>query len=189
MKKHWLRFSFLTVAAAAVTLSACDLADRGAQTPLEPTRAEHAAAKAVQKLPGHVPVHVAGSSAAALIGSGGGTISVAGHVLTVPAGAVSRPTRFTMAVVNDGYVEVELNATVPQSRGPGIDVGEKGFDRPVTLQLNYAWAAGDVDASRLQIVWVKEDGSLETLSSTADSGTKTVTADLDHFSKYAIGQN
>lgn len=187
MRRHWLRLSFLTVASAAITLSACDFSGDVRQSPLEPAPAAHASARAVERVPGHVPSHVAGPTASALIDAQGGTISLAGHVLTVPAGAVSRPTRFTMAVVNEGYVEVELNATVPQPRGPGIDVGEKGFARPVTLQLNYSWASAEVDASRLQIVWVKENGSLETLSSTPDAGTKTVTANLDHFSKYAIG--
>src|SRR5688572_2991301 len=47
-----------------------------------------------------------------VIGINGGTISVLGHTVIVPRGAVAQPTLFAVNVLPTGYVEVHLTATL-----------------------------------------------------------------------------
>lgn len=126
---------------------------------------------------------------ALLLGSDGGVLSLLNHVLTVPAGAVSEPTLFSMTVLQNGYVEVELTAT-PKSLFSRLffwrTVEEVTFKVPVELALSYANATNVTDPSRLKIMRVNPDGRHEILPSTVDPASKTVTADLDHFSRYCL---
>src|SRR5690606_36534124 len=126
---------------------------------------------------------------ALLLGSDGGVLSLLNHVLTVPAGAVSEPTLFSMTVLQDGYVEVELTAT-PKSLLKRLlfwrKVEEVNFRVPVELSLSYANATNVTDPSRLKIMRVNPNGRHEILPSTVDLESKTVTADLDHFSRYCM---
>jgi hypothetical protein len=129
---------------------------------------------------------------ALLLGSDGGVLALLNHVLTVPAGAVDEPTLFSMTVLQDGYVEVELTAT-PKSLLRRLffwrRVEEVRFEKPVELTLSYANATNVTDPSRLKIMRVNPDGRHEILPSTVDPETKTVTADLDHFSRYCMIAN
>lgn len=126
---------------------------------------------------------------ALLLGSDGGVLSLLNHVLTVPAGAVGEPTLFSMTVLQDGYVEVELTAT-PKSLLRRLlfwrKVEEVNFRVPVELSLSYANATNVTDPSRLKIMRVNPNGRHEILPSTVDLESKTVTADLDHFSRYCM---
>lgn len=136
----------------------------------------------------NVATQVVGSPAVSrVIGAEGGSLAHGGHRLDVPAGAVSRPTLFTMRLLEGGFVEVDLHASVTRS-GRTEDVGEHGFLKPVALQLSYAAAAVD-DPARLRIVWVKNDGALEPLPSAVDPTSHAVTALLEHFSAYALASN
>ena len=126
---------------------------------------------------------------ALLLGSEGGVLALLNHVLTVPAGAVDEPTLFSMTVIQNGYVEVELTA-VPKSLLRRLffwrKIEEVNFAVPVELSLSYANATNVTDPSRLKIMRVKSDGNHEILPSTVDRENKTVTADLDHFSRYCL---
>lgn len=124
-----------------------------------------------------------------VIGLEGGTLRLAGHTLAVPAGAVSAPTLFSMAQLPGGLVEVEMLALRSTLAGTLLDVGEQGFAVPVTLTLTYAWADDVPDPARLLIVWRKPDGTLEPLPSRVDPETRTVTAELEHFSRYCLATN
>ena len=128
-----------------------------------------------------------GVSLSAIIGITGGNISLAGHVLHVPAGAVTVPTLFTMVVPLNGYVEVDLSATVTDILGNVIQVTK--FSKPLTLTLTYARAKTNVtDPSRLFIAYMPngDHSKLEKLPSTVSTTNLTVSAKLDHFSKYCM---
>lgn len=129
---------------------------------------------------------------ALLLGSDGGVLSLLNHGLTVPAGAVSESTLFSMTVLQDGYIEVELTAT-PKSLLSRLffwrQVEEVNFKVPVELSLSYANATNVTDPSRLKIMRVNPDGRHEILPSIVDTESKTVTADLDHFSRYCMIAN
>jgi hypothetical protein len=124
-----------------------------------------------------------------LLGSDGGVLSLLNHILAVPQGAVTEPTLFTMTVLQSGYVEVDLTAT-PKSLLSRLffwrKVEEVQFNVPVELSLSYARATNVTDPSRLKIMRVKADGRHEILPSTVDTVKKTVTAELDHFSRYCM---
>ena len=114
----------------------------------------------------------------------GGTISVLGHSLKVPAGAVTVPTLFTMVVLPTGFIEVDLRALLPDLFGTVITT----FNKPLKLTLHYRRTTDVVDPSRLVIVHINGT-EYEPLRSTVDPTKKTVTAKLRHFSKYAMAQN
>jgi hypothetical protein len=126
-----------------------------------------------------------------LISVEGGTISLLGHTLVVPKGAVSGPTLFTMLVGLNGKVEVHLTALVPTLFSI-LNLGEQGFRKPVRLTLSYAHARNVQDPNDLVIVYVPGlfgYNRVEPLPSTVDPVRKTVTAELDHFSRYAMATN
>lgn len=126
---------------------------------------------------------------ARLLGSDGGILAVLGHAIDVPAGAVSEPTLFSMTVIQNGYVEVELTAT-PKSLLTSLffwrRVEEVKFAVPVELSLSYARATNVTDPTRLRIMRVMPDGRHEVLPSVVDEDRRTVTAELDHFSRYCL---
>lgn len=121
-----------------------------------------------------------------VIGVEGGSIQLAGHTLTVPAGAVDEPTLFVLGVLPSGYVEVELHAFLADPLQGLVDVGEQGFKRPVTLSLTYSWASGVDDPEKLLILHLREDGVAEPVPSTVDTESRTVVAQLEHFSRYCM---
>lgn len=169
---------------ALVTLS-CGSADSGHRTPFEPQFATLTVGgttytRIEERAPGTE------LSLSQIIGLQGGSVSLAGHTITVPFGAVTEPTLFTLELANNGYVEVELSAVVTDLLGRVIDVGSSGFEKPVTLSLTYARATNVTDPSRLKIVRLKSNGRHEVLPSTVQTGPLTVTATLDHFSRYAM---
>jgi hypothetical protein len=137
-------------------------------------------------------IRVIEATLAKLLGSEGGLLSLLGHVLNVPEGAVSQPTLFSMTAIQSGHIEVELTAT-PQSLLRRLlfwrSVPEVHFNVPVELSLSYARATNVTDPSRLRIMRINPDGRHEILPSVVDPVTKTVTAELDHFSRYCMIAN
>lgn len=127
-----------------------------------------------------------------LLGTDGGVLTILNHVLTVPQGAVTEPTIFSMSVIQAGYVEVELTA-VPKSLLQSLffwrKIEEVSFEVPVELTLSYARATNVTDPSRLKIMRVNPDGNHEILPSVVDPVKQTVTAELDHFSRYCMIAN
>jgi hypothetical protein len=137
-------------------------------------------------------IRVVEATLAKLLGSEGGILSLLGHILNVPAGAVSEPTLFSMTAIQSGHIEVELTAT-PKSLLRRLlfwrPVAEVQFEVPVALSLSYARATNVTDPSRLRIMRVNPDGNHEILPSVVDTVNKTVTAQLDHFSRYCMVSN
>ena len=129
-----------------------------------------------------------GEVAKAWIGSSGGTISVAAYKLTVPRYAVSSSTLFELKPANDGTYKVELHA-YRKINGSMVEVGSRGFDKPVSYTVSYANANGVTDPRKLIIVYLRYDGKAEIQPSSIDTYRQTVTSKLSHFSKYALAQN
>jgi hypothetical protein len=127
-------------------------------------------------------------SVSSVLGLFGGRVTLAGHTITVPFGAVLTPTLFTMKVSPDGYVEVELTAVRISLFGWRIDVGSRGFlgGRTVKLEMSYARATNVTDPSRLIIVRKLSDSNVEVLESTVNQEAQVVETQLDHFSGYAM---
>jgi len=122
-----------------------------------------------------------------LLGIGGGTITVAGITLDVPAGAVSVPTLFTVLALPTPVIDVSLTALVPQLLS-GLNITT--FKKPVTITMSYARATNVSDASKLVIVYYNYySNKLEALPSTVDLEKKTVSAQTTHFSKYGMASN
>lgn len=134
------------------------------------------------KLPSEIP----SLQVSSIIGLLGGEVHLAGHVITVPAGAVSLPTVFTLTVATNGYVEVDIKALTTDLLGNTVNIGEKGFKKPVTLTLTYARATNVTDPARLKLMRLNSDGRHEILPSTVSGNGKVVSAQLDHFSRYCM---
>jgi hypothetical protein len=128
-------------------------------------------------------------SVQSLIGLLGGVLNLNGHSLLVPKGAVTVPTLFIMSTPNTSDVDVDLLALLPTLLGKLLNVGERGFAKPVTVTLSYGRAYNVTNASRLFIVRKLPDGRYEKMPSTVDPVRKTVSAQLDHFSKYCMASN
>ncbi len=132
-------------------------------------------------------------SISALIGVNGGSLELLGHRLEVPRGAVSIPTLFTMTVL-PLYVEVDLRAAATTSGllGRVINVGSQGFQKPIPVTLTYSrttFATNPPGVERLSILRVTSVlgySRYEPLPSVVDTVARTVTAELDHFSRYTM---
>jgi hypothetical protein len=118
-----------------------------------------------------------------VIGLDGGILRLDRHELVVPPGAVELPTLFQMELVKSRQIMVDLTAT-----RRGRDVGSAGFEKPVTLTLSYE-GLNVSDPTKLFILRVMPDGRHERLPSVVDLQKKTVSAELDHFSRYAMACN
>lgn len=116
----------------------------------------------------------------------GGELTLLGHTLTVPAGAIDRPTMFVMSVLAGTTIQVELIAYDPDLYN---DVGGKGFNVPVQLALSYAGAGADFDPATATIVHIETDGSRVVVPSTVDAENQVVRAELKHFSRYGLCSN
>lgn len=105
----------------------------------------------------------------------GGTIGIGPHQLVVPKGALT------------GSVSITARIT-PNTNAATVEFFPEGlrFRTPATVTLSYAncqsrpglKSVAHVSDDLLQI--------LEVLTSTDDSGRKTTSAPLDHFSRYAV---
>jgi hypothetical protein len=109
------------------------------------------------------------------IGPQGGTIQVNDHVLRIPAGALSQ--------------NVTITAEAPADRVASVQFSPEGlqFARPATLTLDYS----DCPLGRLRVgkhVAYTTNGLqiLDLLLSRDDILRMRVSADLDHFSRYAV---
>jgi hypothetical protein len=118
----------------------------------------------------------------------GGTIKTAAYTLTVPRGAVSRNTRFEVKPTNTGAYMLDLHAYQKSLFG-WVNVGSKGFRKPVFLTISYAKANGVTDVNKLGIIYIESAKEVELQQTSVDTRNKTVTSPLSHFSRYAMVQN
>jgi hypothetical protein len=127
-----------------------------------------------------------GNRGVALIMPTGGSISVEGHTLRVPAGAISQPTWFSMRIVEAAVVHVRLHAWRALD---GVAVTQFP-NAPVQLTLN-ASHLEKLDPTGLVIVYLRDgtyEGAREPIPSTVNTSNWTVTGYLSHFSSYALAR-
>lgn len=132
------------------------------------------------------------ATASSVIGSEGGSLELIGHRIEVPPGAVRSPTLFTLSAMAD-RVEVELQATAEGLLGSVVNVGKRGFDKPVPVTLSYARTAftnnpPGVDQLTVLRVFSRLGYSrYEPLPTRVDEEARTATAELEYFSRYTLG--
>jgi hypothetical protein len=113
----------------------------------------------------------------AVIDEKGGSLSIGGTTLDVPAGAVSGPTTFVVNRPN-GELSYDFTAT----RRTLNDVGSAGFAVPLKLTISYGRVQRNMSAPT--IVWIRPDGHAEALATRVDKANRTMTAQITHFSIY-----
>ena len=123
-------------------------------------------------------VNPSDNAGAARIGPEGGMLVVGLHSLIVPPGAL------------DAETEVTFRLNFASLTGVGVDCSPGGliFNVPVILTLSYVGTQYEgLDNVELQIFFMPDDGELIPLPITIDTEANTVTAGLDHFSRYILG--
>jgi hypothetical protein len=188
MRRRWM-FLVTTVVLSTVAVASCE---QGTNPQADPELAP--AASHVTLPGGGSPVITAdwfpGASTSQLVSVAGGVIRLpAGHTISIPRGAVSDPTIFTMIQIPGRTLEVYLTALSIDSRGRIVNVGVNGFRTPVTLTLNYAAVSRLPVAENRLVILRRLRGGYEALPTQVDARRKNLTADLDHFSGYIMGAN
>ncbi len=123
-----------------------------------------------------------------LFGLLGGELHLNGESLLVPEGAVLRLTLFTMETPDTKVINVNLSALTGDLLRNVLSLLGL-FQKPVTVELSYAHATNVTDPGKLVIVRLLDDGKVEVLPTRVDRQRKVVSAQLDHFSKYAMASN
>jgi hypothetical protein len=124
------------------------------------------------------------------IGPEGGEVVLGGHSITVPVGAVSRSTLFTISVARQ-HIGVDLRARIHVGNGSVIDIGPQGFKKPIRLVLSFEYATNVQNPARLTVLHDPENGQPHQLmgGSLQADNQKSVAVELRHFSKYALGMD
>lgn len=118
--------------------------------------------------------------ASAVIGAGGGTLALGGHLMVVPEGAVPQPTEFTMTLPPSRYVEVDITAAGAE---------HYTFARPVSVVIDYSRCRGPLLPSSDLSVWYIEGQNKELVQDMGgvdDRLSRRVQFWTDHLSSYAI---
>jgi len=110
----------------------------------------------------------------------GGMVSVAGHSVYFPPGAVHEP--------------VQVKLTVPVSKGVEVDIEVNGqahyeLARPVLATLSYGRCGPAALGSREITVWYIDGETrqpIERMASLDDRASRTITFLTNHFSGYAL---
>lgn len=109
------------------------------------------------------------------IGSGGGKVTIGPHTLVVPRGALRRETVITAEIIAD-------NASSVRFTPEGLT-----FAKPAKVTLSYAHCNGATSMLSKRVAYTTDLlAILEYLDSRDDARRKQVSADLDHFSRYAV---
>jgi hypothetical protein len=173
MTKWPRRFVALALTGALTVAVACSTADSlgPSQTPqIQPSRSLLSTLRSIQLLSCTAQTHTTRTQT---IGSAGGTIVVGTHRLVIPAGALSTPVKISAEQVTGRVNSVRFSPD-----------GLK-FAKPATLTLSYANCSPLLLVKR--VVYTNELlGILELLPSLDDLRTKTVSAPIRHFSRYAV---
>ena len=183
-KTAWLAFGL------ALLTASCADNGRAPESPLAPALHDYTTDTDYTPVRDLLPLSVSLSdlTTSKLIGISGGTVTLLGHSINVPSGAVVTPSIFTIVVLSTGYVEVSLLELVPNLLGGLKSIGEYGFLKPVTLSLTYSRSPDPIDPSRLVILY-NNGTSVQPLATTVNTTTKTASAQLKHFSKYCLAEN
>ncbi len=109
------------------------------------------------------------------VGPAGGVLQAGGHKLTVPAGALSRQVTITMTAPSDTAATVQF---LPE----GLTFSKR---YPATLTMSLSGC--ETPNKSLSILYVDDLWAvLEKLLTRWNPNAGTVTAELQHFSRYAV---
>lgn len=110
----------------------------------------------------------------------GGTVSLEGHSISLPEGAVLLPTEITLTVPASNYMEIEIRAN---------DLESFEFETPVSITLSYdRCTRSNIDKSDLT-VWQIDPATkalLEHMGGEDDKTARNVTFESGHLSGFAI---
>jgi hypothetical protein len=174
------RFAALSVLAAALVVGGCQSADRLTAPSLEHKIGNERVLITDHGRDGYKMVQETDptvGTVTAVIDRRGGSLSIGGTTLDIPAGAVKSPTTFTINKPN-GELVYEFTATKNREN----DIGSAGFRVPLSLTISYA-GVGDQMAAPV-IVYINEKGRVVPLLTKVDTANKTMTAEIRHFSIY-----
>ena len=110
----------------------------------------------------------------------GGTVSLDGHSITLPAGAVLLPTEITLTVPASNYMEIEIRAN---------DLESFQFEAPVDVVLSYARCTRaniDNDVLSAWHIDTVTKALLENMGGVDDKSGRAVTFQSGHLSGFAI---
>ncbi len=116
-----------------------------------------------------------------VIGAMGGIVTFGPHTLIVPAGAVDGNITITMSNASSTAIAVDCTPSPYH------------FNIPVTLILSYrgtqyqTLSTTDNTLNALRVYYMTPDGDLEPQRCTVNPFTSTVSAEVDHFSRYILG--
>ena len=173
MTKWPRRFAALALGAVLAVMVACSAADDSAG-PTPPSELQVGGA-----LLSLGDLHLLACSAqpyaakTQTVGTAGGTIVIGTHRLVIPAGALAKP--------------VQIKAEQMTGRVNSVRFSPEGlkFAKPATLRLSYSNCSPLLLLKR--VVYTNELlGILELLPSIDDLRTRTVSASIRHFSRYAV---
>jgi hypothetical protein len=109
------------------------------------------------------------------VGSGGGKVTVGPHTLVIPRGALRREALITAEIFPDSASSVRFT---PE----GLR-----FAKPATVTLSYAHCQGATALIPKRVAYTTDLlAILEYLDSRDDARRQRVSANLDHFSRYAV---
>jgi hypothetical protein len=178
MRLHPTRF----LVALPLVLAACADSTRSPLAPLDHTADVRLAALAEAPAAGTLlacPTD-ASTSASAMIGREGGSLTVDGHALVVPAGAVPRATLFTFEVPASDVLEVRITADKRK---------DYKFKEPVTVRVSYARCDDALLPDGPLAAWWIDPvtrSKLGDVPGVDDRSSKAITFATDHLSGYAI---
>jgi hypothetical protein len=167
---------------AAVVLTGCSETSREA-TPVEPATPVESATIAWEDI-GPTTLMVCSvaqeASVRAQIGPEGGTVSLSGHRVHFPPGAVHEPVEVKLTVPASEYVEVDIQVN-----------GQEHYRlaRPVVATLSYGRCGPAALGSREITVWYIDGETrqpIERMASLDDRASRTITFLTNHFSGYAL---
>jgi hypothetical protein len=119
-------------------------------------------------------------STSAVIDVLGGTVSIGGMTVTIPAGALSLPTVISITVPASQYLEIDVRANALLSFV---------FNQPVSVTIDYSRCnRADIGAVPLT-VWHIDPMThqlLENMGGVDDKANRSITFTTGHFSGYAV---
>jgi hypothetical protein len=173
------RFALSTVLASALILGASACRDRAVTAP------SRVGAPSLSSTTGSTLVECPTGvtrSVTALVNPLGGSVSLDGTSIALPARAVAVPTPITVTIPASRYMEVSITAN-------GLEHIE--FALPVTVTISYARCTrSDLDRDPLVAWYIDETTKafLASMGGTDDKVGRTVTFSTGHLSGYAIAQ-
>lgn len=115
----------------------------------------------------------------ALVGVLGGTVSLGGTLVSIPAGALSVPTLITVKIPAGQFMEVDVQAN---------DFTSFLFNQPVSITIDYSRCNQNLSGDTLSVWNIDESTKalLENMGGVNNATAHTITFSTGHLSGYAV---